>query len=109
MIVEHVGEVGGGLNMEGFVSEEKDLVFDPLWDGEPVAFPDRPRPGPQPLPGLSLSPDAQVFRRLPGVLPGASPSTLPSLPVFRCDSGPLPHGLVSQTSGTVSRQTAILA
>ncbi len=32
--MEQVGEVGGGLVMGGFMSEEKDL--DPLWDREPV-------------------------------------------------------------------------
>jgi len=36
VVVEQVGEGGGGLIMEGSVSEEKDFVLDPLWDGEPV-------------------------------------------------------------------------
>jgi len=36
VVVEQVGKVAGGLTMEGFVSEEKDFVADPLCDGEPV-------------------------------------------------------------------------
>jgi len=37
VVVEQVGEGGGGLILEeGFVREEKDVVVDPLWDGEPV-------------------------------------------------------------------------
>lgn len=30
VVVEQVGEVGGGLVMEGFASEEKDFKVDPL-------------------------------------------------------------------------------
>lgn len=36
VVVEQVGEVGGGLVMKSFVSEEKDFELDPLWDREPV-------------------------------------------------------------------------
>ena len=36
MVVEQADGVGGGLAIEGFVSEEKDFVTDALWDGEPV-------------------------------------------------------------------------
>ncbi len=34
MVVEQVSKVGGGLVMEGFVSEEKDFDLVPLWDVE---------------------------------------------------------------------------
>ncbi len=33
VVVEQVGEVGGGLVMEGFVSEEKDFELDPCGTG----------------------------------------------------------------------------
>lgn len=68
-----------------------------------------------------LSVDAQVFRGLPGVLWGDSSSSLPSLSVFRSDSWPLPHGLVSfwmtadhkysqlQRSGPVESREKLLA
>ena len=36
VVMEEVGEAGGGLIMEGFVGEEKDFVFYVLWDKEPV-------------------------------------------------------------------------
>jgi len=36
VVAEQVDEVGGGLVMEGFMSEEKDFEVDPLWDWEPV-------------------------------------------------------------------------
>ena len=34
--VEHVGEITGGLVVEGFVGEEEDFKMDALRDGEPV-------------------------------------------------------------------------
>ncbi len=34
--VKQVDEAGGGLVVEGFMSEEKDFKLDPLWDREPV-------------------------------------------------------------------------
>jgi len=40
VVMEQVGEVGGGLVMEGFVTEEKDFALDPLRDGEPVKVPE---------------------------------------------------------------------
>ena len=36
VMVEQICEVGGGLVMEGFVSEEKEFELDALWDREPV-------------------------------------------------------------------------
>ena len=36
LVVEQVGEVRGGLIIEGFVREEKDFVLYPLWDRKPV-------------------------------------------------------------------------
>lgn len=35
-MVEQVSEVGRGLVVKGFVSEEKDFKVDALWDREPV-------------------------------------------------------------------------
>ncbi len=37
MVVEQVGEVGGSLVMEDFVSEERVFELDPLSDREPVS------------------------------------------------------------------------
>ena len=34
--MEQVPEVGGGLEMEGFVGKEEDLEMDALWEREPV-------------------------------------------------------------------------
>lgn len=36
MAREKVGEVKGDLGMEGFVSEEKEIKLNLLWDKEPV-------------------------------------------------------------------------
>ncbi len=36
VVVEQVSEIGGGLDMEGFMREEKDFELDLLWDREPV-------------------------------------------------------------------------
>ena len=36
MAVEQVGEVAGGLVVEGFVGEEEDFEVDPVRNGEPV-------------------------------------------------------------------------
>lgn len=36
MVVEQVGEAGGGLVVEGIMSEEKNFKLDPLCDREPV-------------------------------------------------------------------------
>ena len=36
VVIEQVGKVGGGLDMEDFLSEERDFVMDLLWDREPL-------------------------------------------------------------------------
>ena len=36
--MEQVGEVAGGLVVEGFVGEEEDFEVDPVRNGEPVKF-----------------------------------------------------------------------
>ena len=37
-MVEQVGEVGGGLVVEGFVGEEENFGLNTLFDWEPVEF-----------------------------------------------------------------------